>query len=521
MTERAHTIDKRKIKLRVLDKKIAESASVDLAFVLDCTGSMGPYLDSAKNEITNFARNIKSLHPNVSLRLAFVGYRDHCDGDTRLVVMRFASNNVDEFTRIVAAQAATGGGDGPEDVLGGLNVVKSFEWQSATRIVYLIADAPAHGTEFHDWGAGADSYPDGDPHGLQPTPILKELRDEKKVEFYFGKINPHTDKMIRRFNELLGPSPNPDEDGAYYIKETPMDPGTMMAAITSSVSKSMADSISSSSRTESKRHEKKVVTLHKVEPSWAVLPVEESMRFPMTMPDSIESMIEVMDLSLDKCISDFPDSEHVRLKVAPFPFATGAMRAAYYAVLSDGRPMIVKESLYASKSQLTKPKYEATLQCHRAAKFLSSEFDKRKPSTCPKVDFCDGCILQFMARRDQPFMVMESRIPGVFEKYNSNSGYCAPSPTVDIGTAHEAVQAFSHWTHHVTRGHILVVDCQGGFDARQGFMLTDPAVHCKDLSRFGDTNLGLNGIRRFFDTHKCNDVCRALGLPVVVAASIA
>lgn len=166
MTERAHTIDKRKLKLRVLDKKIAESASVDLAFVLDCTGSMGPYLDSAKNEITNFARNIKSLHPNVSLRLAFVGYRDHCDGDTRLVVMRFGSNNVEEFTRIVAAQAATGGGDGPEDVLGGLNVVKSFEWQSATRIVYLIADAPCHGTDYHDWGAGADSHPTGDPHGL-------------------------------------------------------------------------------------------------------------------------------------------------------------------------------------------------------------------------------------------------------------------------------------------------------------------------------------------------------------------
>lgn len=89
--------------------------------------------------------------------------------------------------------------------------------------------------------------------GLQPTPILKELRDEKNVEFYFGKINGYTDKMIRRFNELLGPSPNPDLDGAFYIKETPMDPGTMMAAITSSVSRSMADSISSSSRTESKR----------------------------------------------------------------------------------------------------------------------------------------------------------------------------------------------------------------------------------------------------------------------------
>jgi hypothetical protein len=41
----------------------------------------------------------------------------------------------------------------------------------------------------------------------------------------------------------------------------------------------------------------------------------------------------------------------------------------------------------------------------------------------------------------------------------------------------------------------------------------DPAIHCVDAShRFGVTNLKQNGMDGFFKSHKCNDICRALGL---------
>ena len=78
---------------------------------------------------------------------------------------------------------------------------------------------------------------------------------------------------------------------------------------------------------------------------------------------------------------------------------------------------------------------------------------------------------------------------------------------------HSAVQAYSHWTHHVTDGKIMVVDCQGAFDAgSRTFNLTGPAVHCTDMTRFDRTNLGPDGMRRFFSTHKCNDHCHTLGI---------
>jgi hypothetical protein len=498
--ERIELISRRRTKIKVLERQIARAASVDVAFLLDCTGSMRSYMTAAKNQITQFARDVKDIHPNVAIRIAFVGYRDHCDKEDRLAVLRFVTD-VEEFVRFVEKQDAKGGGDAPEDVLGGLNVVKGLEWESETRMLYHIADAPCHGSRYHGY---KDDYPDGDPHGLQPRDILLALK-EKRVQYCFGKVNNATEQMLRVFNEDVGGEPA-------YIQAMAVDDTTMMTTITSTVIETMTESVSSSSRTDSARHELKSVVIVPDEPLWPAVPLEEALRFRMTMPESIESMLEVFDLSLDKCIEDFPDLEHARVKVAPSPFAKGAMRAAYYAQMQDGSPIVIKECLYKSKSQLTKPKYEATLQCHRASLFLAREFNRVKPAGCPSVEFCEGCILQFMARPDQPYMVMEGRIPGHFEKYNNNSGYRAPNPTPK-GTNHDAVQAFSHWTQHISHGNLLVVDCQGGFDqANNRFVLTDPAVHCKDLSRFGNTNLGPNGFDRFFAQHKCNDYCRALGL---------
>ena len=45
--------------------------------------------------------------------------------------------------------------------------------------------------------------------------------------------------------------------------------------------------------------------------------------------------------------------------------------------------------------------------------------------------------------------------------------------------------------------------------------LCDPAVQSSKYLRSVPTNLRRNGIDLFFKSHKCNDVCKALGLPEV------
>ena len=58
----------------------------------------------------------------------------------------------------IARSKATGGGDEPEDVAGGLKKMLSLSWKGDTRIIIHIADAPAHGEEYTPDGCG-DSHP--------------------------------------------------------------------------------------------------------------------------------------------------------------------------------------------------------------------------------------------------------------------------------------------------------------------------------------------------------------------------
>ena len=59
---------------------------------------------------------------------------------------------------------------------------------------------------------------------------------------------------------------------------------------------------------------------------------------------------------------------------------------------------------------------------------------------------------------------------------------------------------------------IQVVDLQG-IKNGEIFRLTDPVIHCKDVTRFGKTNFGEKGMQRFFETHRCNPICNAMQLP--------
>ncbi|CAN0009219.1 unnamed protein product [Ectocarpus sp. 12 AP-2014] len=84
-------------------------------------------------------------------------------------------------------------------------------------------------------------------------------------------------------------------------------------------------------------------------------------------------------------------------------------------------------------------------------------------------------------------------------------------------------QAFSHFSFWQTRRRMLVCDLQGVLSSsvagenRAGvFEFTDPVIHYRSKSGrtqvYGKTDLGRSGMNRFFDTHRCNDVCRLLGI---------
>ena len=63
-----------------------------------------------------------------------------------------------------------------------------------------------------------------------------------------------------------------------------------------------------------------------------------------------------------------------------------------------------------------------------------------------------------------------------------------------------------------SNGQALLCDIQGVWNHVDGFVLTDPVILSRAGRKWGSTDKGIDGIRRFFRTHKCNGLCRRLGL---------
>ena len=111
-----------KISNLVLELKNDEK--IDLCFLADITGTMGPHVRQVKSIIkaaTDALRERKL--PNIELRCAFIGYRDfeNLQGircNDQIIVHDFTQNS-DEFDNFISKMEFDGGWDAPEDVFGG------------------------------------------------------------------------------------------------------------------------------------------------------------------------------------------------------------------------------------------------------------------------------------------------------------------------------------------------------------------------------------------------------------------
>lgn len=178
---------------------IKDAERVDMVFIIDCTGSMRSYIESVKNSIRQIVDRTLSTNCDMKLRLAIVGYRDVGDRN-RFEVMDFTSS-VDDFRSFVASMHAGGGDDAPEDMAGATKEANKLTWESPTKIAFIIADAPCHGTEYHHF---EDSYPDGTP-GIDIIEELETLQQEAgsqgTMTITFGRITDGTDMMIKSFQD--------------------------------------------------------------------------------------------------------------------------------------------------------------------------------------------------------------------------------------------------------------------------------------------------------------------------------
>lgn len=128
-----------------VDRSCGVTADVDIAFVVDATGSMGDEIEFLKLELEDVIRNTMEKHKSLSLRAASVFYRDK--GDLYLTRNVAFNDDLLKTLNFIKLQSAGGGGDTPEAVDEALGTaLDSLQWNpgARTRLLFLVLDAPPH-----------------------------------------------------------------------------------------------------------------------------------------------------------------------------------------------------------------------------------------------------------------------------------------------------------------------------------------------------------------------------------------
>jgi hypothetical protein len=125
----------------------ATGPRIEVAFVLDATGSMGSYINEARSRIKEIADGLASGTPKPELRFGLVSFRDK--GDAYVTRLDRFTDQIDEIKGALDKTTAGGGGDTPESVLEGLAVaIRQLAWSATDghviKLIYLVGDAPAH-----------------------------------------------------------------------------------------------------------------------------------------------------------------------------------------------------------------------------------------------------------------------------------------------------------------------------------------------------------------------------------------
>ncbi|CAF3715926.1 unnamed protein product [Rotaria socialis] len=187
---------KRSIDLTFSNSVHNSPLTVEICFVLDCTGSMGSWIQACKQHIKAIAdgiqKDMKEKYDKDSvLRMAFVAYRDYTDSNRFDLIDFHQTPNIGPVEAKIASQRASGGADECEDVQGGLEKALQLSWAKdkssrAAQILVWLGDAPGH-TPFCSGGAG-DSY----PGGLPDVPLMADLINKIKDRGIFLLLSDFT-----------------------------------------------------------------------------------------------------------------------------------------------------------------------------------------------------------------------------------------------------------------------------------------------------------------------------------------
>lgn len=344
-------------------RAVYKAKQVDFCIVMDITGSMGPHLQACTESILSIVDYIGRTNRTVELRFAFVGYRDHEDEDDALVTLDFCDDDDRAFRSMVENLEAFGGGDGPEDVLGGLaEAVYELSWTGGTKVILHVGDAPPHGRIFTRM---PDNYPEGDPNGLTHDEVLDAMIDAN-IFYYFGKINDSTNRMISIFESSLG------NITTFDIKS--VNPKTLVDQFVRASVEAIVQSVSLTSTIGDNAYycRLKSLEIDPEEPDWDYISAIKGTIASFNKPESMAQVKSTeywskSDLFIEACL----------VQKAPNPFAEGGERFAFYGrYLDDEMDVVLKEFKELGPGANCIERYMECLERQEIAGYLARKFNR-------------------------------------------------------------------------------------------------------------------------------------------------
>ena len=188
---------------------------VEVAFVLDTTGSMSGLIQGAKAKIWSIANMIVDQNPNANIYVGLVGYRDI--GDAYVTKHFPLTTDIQGVYKELLTFQADGGGDTPESVNEALDVaISKLGWSNpakvkSSRILFLVGDAPPHMDYKQD-----RKYPE----------IISEARQRGIIVNTVQAGSMHSTTVVWKEIARLGKGEYmaiPQDGGSVAVIETPYD----------------------------------------------------------------------------------------------------------------------------------------------------------------------------------------------------------------------------------------------------------------------------------------------------------
>lgn len=178
----------------VVDANQSLGNNVDIAFIVDATGSMGDEIAFLKSDLKLILTKVSLMETQRTIFTGTVFYRD-ADGDAYLTKYSPFTTDINSTVDYIGEQYADGGGDIPEAVHTALEVaLTSLQWHGTaySKMAFLILDAPAHVDHVGVIASLQNSVAEFAARGIKLIPVFCSS-GEKECEF-----------MCRQFAILTG-----------------------------------------------------------------------------------------------------------------------------------------------------------------------------------------------------------------------------------------------------------------------------------------------------------------------------